>query len=166
MADNSGKILPAIGSCLKNMTQFGHFSGFCHRNLMFSQAKMAKKRIFTHRLFYYKHHEPKNKQEACCSSLINVHVHTYFRSWISPTAPWFKPITLDFFSIYVSTHLCNNFLWTTHAHRHPLRDCINKKKRSFLVLMWTDFFFYHYFSTLLSSRPSWCSHDTPVGCFQ
>ena len=25
---------------------------------------------------------------------------------------------------YVSNHLWNNFLWTSHAHRHPLRDCI------------------------------------------
>ena len=25
---------------------------------------------------------------------------------------------------YVSHHLWNNFLWTSHAHRHPLKDCI------------------------------------------
>ena len=25
---------------------------------------------------------------------------------------------------YVPNHLWNNFLWTSHAHRHPLRDCI------------------------------------------
>ena len=25
---------------------------------------------------------------------------------------------------YISNHLWNNFLWTSHAHRHPLRDCI------------------------------------------
>ena len=27
---------------------------------------------------------------------------------------------------YMSNHLCNNCLWTSHAHRHPLADCINK----------------------------------------
>ena len=27
---------------------------------------------------------------------------------------------------YFSNHLWNNFLWTSHAHRHPLRDCIKK----------------------------------------
>ena len=25
---------------------------------------------------------------------------------------------------YVPNHLWNNFLWTSHANRHPLRDCI------------------------------------------
>ena len=25
---------------------------------------------------------------------------------------------------YTSNHLCNYFFWTFHAHRHPLRDCI------------------------------------------
>ena len=28
---------------------------------------------------------------------------------------------------YVSNHFWNHFLWTSHAHRHPLRDCISSK---------------------------------------
>ena len=27
--------------------------------------------------------------------------------------------------IQAYNHLWNNFLWTSHAHRHPLRDCIS-----------------------------------------
>ena len=43
---------------------------------------------------------------------------------------------------YVSNHLWNNFLWTSHAHRHPLRDWSRMKKihPKMKVLEWSQHF--------------------------
>ena len=57
------------------MTKFSHFYGFCLRNMVFRLTLMAKKYTFTPLFFNNKHFESKNKQYACCSSLINVYTH-------------------------------------------------------------------------------------------
>ena len=97
---------------------------------MFSQAIMALKCLLTLLYFYYNFLSPKTNWKHVVAAYfmyilifhkIGRHVggHLGFlgRHHDSSQSP------LIFFHLrHTSNHLCNHFLWTVHAHRHPLRD--------------------------------------------
>ena len=120
------------------MTKLSHFYGFCHRNMVFRPTKMAKKYAFTPLFFNNKYVESKtNNMHDVASYLLCIlifakigrHVDGHFR-FLRPHHDSRQSPSIFLHLRYVPNHLWNNFLWTSHAHRHPLRDCTT---RCFLV---------------------------------
>ena len=124
-------ISPRVAIFLNRMTKFSHFYGFCHRNMLLRLTKIAKKYTFTPLFFYNKHLSPKtNNMHVVAAYLMCIHIFAKIVCHVGGHLGFLGPHhdSSQSPSIlhlrYVSNHLWNNFLWTSHAHRHPLRDCI------------------------------------------
>ena len=111
------------------MTKFGHFSDFCHRNLMFSQTKWLKS-VYSY-LFYsiISILSPKtNKEHVVAAYLMYIlifnkigrHIGGHL-GFLGPHHDSSQSPSIFLHLKYASNHLCNYFLWTSHAHKHPLR---------------------------------------------
>ena len=119
-------------------------------------TKVAKKYTFTPLFFYNKHFESKNKQYAYVAAYLKC-IHIFAKivrhvgshlGFLGPHHDSSQSPSIFLHLIYVSNHLWNNFLWTSHAHRHPLRDCIKTRiwqnlNKSIVV---SRFFMYYTFA--------------------
>ena len=103
---------------------------------------MAKKCICIPLLFYYKHLNPKTKKKHVVAAFlmyilifnkIGRHVGGHL-GFLGPHHDSSQSPSIFLHLRYASNHLCNNFLWTSHAHRYPLRDCITIKTDVFSLV--------------------------------
>ena len=126
------KVLPKIGIFLENMTHFGRFLAFVIENLCSAKLKLLKS--VNSYLFYSIINilSPKtNKKHAVAAYFMYIlifnkiggHVGGHL-GFLGPHHDSSKSPSLFLHLRYASNHLCDNFLWTSYAHKHPLRDCI------------------------------------------
>ena len=125
------KISPRVSIFPKKMTKFSHFYGFCHINMVLSLIKMTKKYTFTH-LFssIINILGPKTNNMHVVAAyfmctlifaIIGRHVGSHL-GFLGPHHDSSQSPSIILHLRYFSNHLLNDFLWTSHAHRHPLRD--------------------------------------------
>ena len=102
---------------------------------MFSQAKGALKCVFIPFSFISNNGSPKPNEKHVLAAFergtgIFVKNSSHFGGHLGFLGPYHDSSQSSSFFLHprhVSNHLCNNFLWTSHDHRHPLRDCIIRK---------------------------------------
>ena len=93
-------------------------------------TKMAKKYTFTPHFFYNKHFQSKtNNIHVVAAYLMCIHIFAKIirhvgghLGFLGPHHDSSQSPSIFVHLRYVSNHLWNNFIWTSYAHTHPLRD--------------------------------------------